>query len=92
MSIFKSVPIKDTDSPVVKRIKQKLNVFEGIATIPLYSGEKCDIWFEEGGRGILSSKIPPSNQLVWQVFDAAVEVVIDNGGKAKKETHSLVLD
>ncbi len=85
MSTLKSIPIKDTDSPVVKRIKQKLNASAGIATIPLYSGEKCDIWFEEGGRGLLSSKIPPSNQLVWQVFDAAVQVVIDNGGKAKRK-------
>ena len=32
----------------------------------------------------MSPKIPPTNQLGWGAFDAAVEVVINNGGKAKK--------
>ena len=84
MSIIKSVPIKNTDSPAVKTIKEKLNAFEGIATIVLYSGENCEIWFDEDDRGIVSPKLAPSNQLGWEDFDAAVEVVINNGGKAKK--------
>ena len=29
-------------------------------------------------------EIPLANRLGWDVFDAAVEVVINNGGKAKK--------
>lgn len=36
------------------------------------------------GKGLVSPKIPPANQLVWEVFDAAVEVVLNNGGKAVK--------
>ena len=32
----------------------------------------------------MSPKIPPANQLVWEVFDATVEVVLNNGGKAVK--------
>lgn len=84
VSTIKNVPIKNTDSKVVKKIKEKLNSSNGIVTIPLYSGDSCDIWFDEGDRGLVSPKIPPTNQLGWETFDAAVEVVINNGGKAKK--------
>jgi len=41
MTIVKNVPIKNTDSLAVKRIKEKLNASEGMASIPLYSGDSC---------------------------------------------------
>jgi hypothetical protein len=84
MATLKKSPIKDTDSLVVRKIKEKLNATEGKATIKLYSGEGCDIWFDEGDKGLVASKIPAGNQLGWEAFDAAVEVVMNNGGKAKK--------
>lgn len=77
-------PIKETDSSVVKKIKEKLNDNIGRASIPLYSGELCEIGFDPNGKGLISPKIPPVNQLIWEAFDAAVEVVIQNGGKAMK--------
>ena len=81
---IRNLPIKDTDSLVVIKIKEKLNAAEGKATVTLYNGDSCDIWFNGNGKGLVSPKIPPTNQLVWEAFDAAVEVVINNGGKAKK--------
>jgi len=84
MPTIKIQPVKDTDSLVIRRIKEKFNAEGGKATVLLYSGDGCDIWFNENGRGLVSPKIPPVNQLVWEVFDAAVEVVVNNGGKAKK--------
>ncbi|WP_206458256.1 DUF2089 family protein [Anaerovorax sp. IOR16] len=77
-------PIKETDSPVIKIIKEKLNAVGGRALIPLYSGDLCDIGFDPNGKGLVSPKIPVPNHLTWDVFDAAVEVVIQNGGKAIK--------
>lgn len=77
-------PIKETDSPVVKKIKEKLNASSGRASIPLFSGELCEIGYDPNGKGLVSPKIPPANQLIWEAFDAAVEVVIQNGGKAMK--------
>lgn len=91
MAVIKNVPVKDTDSLAIRKIKEKLNEAEGKATISLYSEDRCDIWFDGSGKGLVSSKIPPANQLVWEAFDAAVEVVINNGGKAKKEMLNLVL-
>lgn len=81
---IKNLPVKDTDSLVVRKIKEKLNAEGGQATVTLYNGDGCDIWFNENGKGLVSPKIPPANQLVWEAFEAAVEVVINNGGKAKK--------
>lgn len=84
MSNVTHVDIDECDSFVVKAIKEKLNNNNGRAIIRLYKGETCAIWFEENGKGIVSSKIPLANQLIWPVFDAAVEVVTNNGGKAVK--------
>ena len=84
MGKIKSVQVKNTDSIVVKKIKEKLNARGGQASIKLYSGETCEIWFDKDDKGLVSPKIPPANQLIWAVFDAAIEIVINNGGKAKK--------
>lgn len=77
-------PIKETDSLVIKKIKEKLNTTGGRASIPLYSGDLCEIGFDPNGKGLVSPKIPVPNHLIWEVFNAAVEVVIQNGGKAMK--------
>lgn len=77
-------PITPNDSLVIRRIKEKLNASCGKASIQLFSGEECDIRYCENGNGLASSKIPPANQLIWSAFDAAVEIVLKNGGKAKK--------
>ena len=76
--------INAVDSPVVKKIKEKLNANSGIAIIPLFRGDSCKIGYTSDGKGLVASKIPVANQLTWEVFDAAVEVVINNGGKAEK--------
>lgn len=78
------MPIEPDDSPVIVRIKEKLNACGGRTKISLLQGDLCEIWFDANGKGLVSPKIPPANQLVWEAFDAAVEVVIKNGGKAVK--------
>lgn len=76
--------IDTNDSLVIARIKEKLNDCGGRTTIQLLQGDNCDIWFDGNGKGLVSPKIPPANQLIWEAFDAAVEVVVNNGGKAPK--------
>ncbi|EDS77527.1 conserved hypothetical protein [Clostridium botulinum C str. Eklund] len=76
--------IEPDDSLVVKKIKEKLNKCNGKTLIPLFRGNPCDITYDNNGKGVVSSKIPLANQLTWEVFDATVEVVIKNGGKAEK--------
>lgn len=50
--------------------------------MPLYSGDLCEIGFDPNGKGLVSPKIPVPNHHIWEVFDAALEVVLQNGGKA----------
>ncbi len=78
------LPVEPKDSPVIIKIKEKLNACGGRTKIRLLQGDLCEIWFDSNGKGLVSPKIPPANQLVWEAFDAAVEVVINNGGKAIK--------
>lgn len=77
-------PIESNDSPVIARIKERLNDCGGKTTIRLLQGDPCDIWFDTNGKGLVSPKIPPANQLTWEAFDAAVEVIVKNNGKAVK--------
>ncbi|WP_335871098.1 DUF2089 family protein [Bacillus sp. 2205SS5-2] len=84
MPTVSSLQVESSDSLIITRIKEKLNACGGRTTIKLLQGDPCEIWFDVSGKGLISPKIPPANQLVWEAFDAAVEVVIQNGGKAVK--------
>ncbi|MDW7730492.1 MAG: DUF2089 family protein [Bacillota bacterium] len=79
-----SQPIYETDSLVICKIKEKLNQAGGRAIIPLYSSDPCDITYDSNGKGLVSSKIPFPNQLTWEVFDASLEVLLNNDGRIKK--------
>lgn len=84
MATVSFLPIESKDSLVIKKIKEKLNACDGRTTISLLQGDQCEIWYDSNGKGLVSPKIPPANQLIWEAFDAAVEVIIQNGGKAVK--------
>lgn len=84
MSTIIFLPIESIDSLITKKIKGRMNACNGKATISLLQGKECEIWYDYNGKGLVSPKIPPSNQLTWEAFEAAVEVVIKNGGKAVK--------
>ena len=69
---------------VSKKIRDKLDLCGGKTIIKLFRGDSCEIGYDSNGNGLVSPKIPVPNQLTWEVFEAAVEVVINNGGKALK--------
>lgn len=79
-----NIPILESENLIAKRIKQNLNQAGGSTTINLLQGDRCEIWYSPNGKGLESSKIPLANQLTWDVFTAAVELVIEKGGRAKK--------
>ena len=84
MTTPKYVAIAETDSLVTRTIKEKLNINEGRALIPQFRGDLCEIRYDISGNGLTTPKIPIPDQLTWDVFDAAVEIVIKNGGKVVK--------
>lgn len=69
---------------VTEKIREKLDESDGHASIKLFRGDSCEISYDSNESGLVSPKIPVPDQLTWEVFDAAVEVVINNGGKAPK--------
>jgi hypothetical protein len=76
-------PINETDSLIVKKIKEKLNKSGGKAVISLLYGDSCYIGFDENGKGLITSKLP-KGQSIWEAFDAAVEIVLKNNGRIIK--------
>jgi len=80
-----SMPIKESDHFVVKRIKDKLNEHGGTATIPLISaGKEMNIWFDPKGNGLECDKIPVDDQLTWEVFIASYNIAVAQDGELYK--------
>ena len=80
-----SMPIKESDHFVVKRIKDKLNEHGGTATIPLISaGKEMNIWFDPKGNGLECDKIPVDDQLTWEVFIATYNIAVAQDGELYK--------
>ncbi|OCA98716.1 nuclease-related domain-containing protein [Clostridium beijerinckii] len=69
---------------VTRKIREKLDESGGHASIKLFRGDSCEISYDSNKNGLVSPKIPVPDQLTWESFNAAVEVVINNGGKAPK--------
>ncbi len=84
MNNLNAVEINPADSLTVQKIKAKLNQHGGSTAVPLFRGEPCVIWFSADQLGLESDKMPIANQLTWEVFDAAVELLINNNGMALK--------
>lgn len=79
------VDINQDDHFVTKLIKEKLNNSGGQAEIPLIQeGKKIAIEFESDGSGIVCDKIPIPNQLKWDAFIAAYNILIMNEGELYK--------
>jgi len=83
--IIESVPIKERDHFVVKRIKDKLNKSGGTASINLIAaGKEAKIWFDRDGNGLECDKIPVANQLTWDAFIAAYNIAVSQDGELYK--------
>lgn len=82
--ILLELPLYQDESYVVKSIKKRLNAHNGLATLPLPRGGTFQIYYDGFGNGVIATNIPASRILTWKAFDAAIEVIVKNNGKAKK--------
>lgn len=79
------VDIQNSDHFITKLIKKKLNEAGGQAVIPLIQADKkAIIGFDGDGSGLVCDKIPVPQQLTWDVFVAAYDILIANEGKLYK--------
>jgi hypothetical protein len=77
--------IKEEDHFIKKLIKEKLNAHGGRAELPLIqAGKRIVIGFEEDGSGLVCDKIPVPNQLIWEAFIAAYNILVMSDGEVYK--------
>ena len=81
---LKEIPVYDTDSLTVQKIKKHLNEKKGRALLPLPRGNSFYIYYEEYGNGIVATNIPKSRILTWKAFDCAVLLLSRKNGRAEK--------
>lgn len=82
--VLESLPIYNDESIATKSIKNKLNAHKGQAQLPLSNNKTFTICYEEYGNGILASNLPKGSTLTWKAFDAALELLENQNGKANK--------
>ncbi|MBT9173664.1 MAG: hypothetical protein DDT21_02068 [Syntrophomonadaceae bacterium] len=83
--ITQDIKVNESDHFVVKLIKEKLIAAGGVAVIPLISaGKEARIWFAQDGSGLECDKIPVPNQLTWEAFVAAYDIVVAQDGELYK--------
>lgn len=66
-------------------VKQKLKGSGGRATITSYSGKRYEIWAEPDGKSFGCDALHAITH-TYDIFDAVVDFLVENGGKAKKGT------
>lgn len=82
--VLTNLPVYQDESIVVKKIKHKLNLFEGVATVTLAKGESFQIYYEDFGNGIYATNLPHHRVITWSALNAAIELLTESGGKAIK--------
>ena len=65
-------------------IKAKLLACGGRVTVYTVRGLPCEIWADEDGKSFVSNKLPIKPNYEYRVFDVIVELLLANGGRAKK--------
>lgn len=65
-------------------IMAKLLENDGHVTVYTARGLPCEIWADSDGKSFVSDKLPIKPNYEYAVFDVIVELLVANGGRAKK--------
>ena len=65
-------------------IKAKLMENGGRAIVYTARGLPCEIWADADGKSFVSNKLPIKPNYEYSVFDVIVELLLENGGRARK--------
>ena len=75
----------DPSNPKASQIiKAKLLENGGHVTVYTARGLPCEIWADSDGKSFVSDKLPIKPNYEYTVFDVIVELLVTNGGRAKK--------
>lgn len=76
--------VDDTSTLASEIIKAKLKAYGGHVTVYTARGLPCEIYAEPDGTTFTSDKLPVKPAYDYKVFDDIVELLIKQGGRAKK--------
>ena len=65
-------------------IKAKLLACGGRVIVHTARGLPCEIWADADGKSFVSNKLPIKPNYEYRVFDVIVELLLANGGRARK--------
>lgn len=82
--IVTQLPVYQDESPAVQKIKHKLNALDGLAVLSLARRKTFQIYYEEFGNGIYATNLPSHRLITWKAFDAAIELLVKQNGRADK--------
>lgn len=82
--ILSELPIYEDESKIITALKKALNAQKGTAILPLSRGKSFQIYYEAFENGIIATNLPQNKVLTWGAFEAAIEIMEKNNGRAPK--------
>lgn len=79
-----SLKLDQSNPKASEIIKAKLLENGGHVTVYTARGLPCEIWADSDGKSFISDKLPIKPNYEYTVFDVIVELLVANGGRAKK--------
>lgn len=79
-----SLKLDQSNPKASEIIKAKLLENGGHVTVYTARGLPCEIWADSDGKSFISDKLPIKPSYEYTVFDVIVELLVANGGRAKK--------
>lgn len=74
-----NLKIKDNESKVIKRLKEKMIKCNGKTFMQMLRGNPIEIWISNNGNGIVTASLP-NIILKWEIFDAIINKANSLGG------------
>ena len=79
-----SLKLDQSNPKASEIIKAKLLENGDHVTVYTARGLPCEIWADSDGKSFVSDKLPIKPNYEYSVFDVIVELLVTNGGRAKK--------
>lgn len=79
-----SLKLDQSNPKASEIVKAKLLENGGHVTVYTARGLPCEIWADSDGKSFVSDKLPIKPNYEYTVFDVIVELLVANGGRAKK--------
>ena len=79
-----SLKLDQSNPKASEIVKAKLLENGGHVTVYTARGLPCEIWADSDGKSFVSDKLPIKPNYEYSVFDVIVELLVTNGGRAKK--------